>query len=284
MKINTLLWSLMVIGLLAACKKDSDEPLVDVDPADANALTSVLIMPDGTDNDGGDAPAPTGETEAPTVTGNATVITSSNGATAPLNFVYGNVNGNLGGCYVQVAGADSYFTVPYNDNSSSSGNLQLPIGIPTNVLEGDFSVNFCVYDTDGRISNVITTQINVLRLGTGALQISLSWDTPTDQDLYVTDPSGFTIYYGDTYSLDTDGQLDRDDLDGFGPENIFWTEDAPDGTYVVQVNDFDGTVGVNNFYVTVSAPGVSRRFTGTTQAGSTTDVVTFTKDGDDINF
>ena len=56
----------------------------------------------------------------------------------------------------------------------------------------------------------------MLRLGTGALQVSLTWDRDNDQDLYVVTPSGEEIYYSRPASSDG-GELDRDDTDGYGP-------------------------------------------------------------------
>lgn len=290
MKVNYKpLFLAMLAGtcLFASCTSDNNDdpttPNGPVDPADADALSAVLIMPAGTEVERGTPPAPSSASTAPEVINNFDEITSSNGSAAPLTFNFSNVNGNLGGCYVQVAGADTYFQVPYTSNSSSSGSLTVPIGIPTNVEEGEFCVNFCVYDEDGQVSNIVTSCVNVLRLGTGAVQISLSWDTPTDQDLHVTDPAGNIIYYSDPTSA-TGGQLDRDDTDGYGPENIFWAEEAPDGSYVVQVHDYDETSTPNNFYITVSGPNGSRSFSGRTQDGAKVNVVTFTKSGDNLNF
>ena len=263
--------------------EDGDDPEILVSPSDPNSLSEVLIMPAGTQRSNGNPPPPTNDVQTPEVDNTNASITSSNGSTAPLNFEYQNVAGNLGGCYAQIDGAQSYFTVPYGSSSGGNGSLQLPIGIPTNVSEGDFCVNFCVYDDAGRVSNIVSTCVSVLRLGTGALQISLSWDNESDQDLYVIDPNGETIYYDNTFSS-SGGELDRDDTDGFGPENIFWIDDAPDGQYQVQVNDFDGTSIATSIYVTVSGPSTSRNFTGSTSNGSTANVTTFTKNGSAINF
>lgn len=191
--------------------------------------------------------------------------------------------GNIGGCYVQIDGAGNYFTLPYSTISNSSGDLKLPIGIPTNVDEGQFCVNFSIFDTKGLVSNVVTTCVDILRLGTGAIQISLSWNNSTDQDLYVTDPNGDVIFY-DNYSSRSGGELDRDDVNGFGPENIYWLENAPDGTYTVRVNDYDFSPFATTFYVTVSGPNQSQSFEGQTQNGSTTNVVTFRKDGNQLRF
>ena len=265
------------LALLSACHNNTVDPTDQrIDPSNANALSRVLVMPDGTQMLTGAPPASSALSAAPVLTSLQTQVTASNGSTTPLSFSYGNVDDNLGGYYVQVIGADAYFRVPHSGQSSSIGWIYLPIGLPGNVDEGFFSVNVSVYDAQGRVSNAERVYVSVLRLGSGALQISLSWNTPTDQDLYVTDPQGSTIWYGET-NASSGGLLDRDETDGFGPENIFWLESAPDGTYSVTVNDFTGTRTPNTCYVTVTAPGISRAFTATTQYGSTARVVTFTK-------
>lgn len=275
---------LILSALFVGCNRDSDgDPDALIDPANAEALSQVLILPDNTDRRDGPPPPTTSSSTTPIVDNLVANLTSSNGSTAPLVFTYANTDNDLAGCYVQVDGAGNFFTVPYTASAGTSGQLQLPIGIPTNVDEGQFDLNFCVYNDDGEVSNVVRTTVDVLRLGTGSLQVSLSWDNESDQDLYVTDPDGETIFYGDSFSS-SGGTLDRDDTNGYGPENIYWTENAPDGTYSVSVNDFDFVPEGTQFYVTVSGPEDSRRFSGTTQSGNTVDVVTFTKNGDRLSF
>lgn len=72
---------------------------------------------------------------------------------------------------------------------------------------------------------------------TGALAFRVRWQGPQDVDLYVREPNGEVIYYGNSTSS-TGGQLDVDANAGCsGPdpdptENIFWPEGmAPAGTY-----------------------------------------------------
>ncbi len=72
---------------------------------------------------------------------------------------------------------------------------------------------------------------------TGALAFRLRWQGPQDVDLYVREPNGEVIYYGNSTSS-TGGQLDVDANSGcyeVAPdptENIFWPEGmAPAGTY-----------------------------------------------------
>ncbi|MEZ0611616.1 YfaP family protein [Fibrella sp. WM1] len=269
--------------LAGSCKKPADVLPAEIDPANASLLSQVLIMPSGTQTQAGDAPSPTTGSGAPVVNSPYTTVISSNGSTAPLTYSYRNVSGNLAGCYVQVVGADRYFRIPYASNSSASGRLSLPVGIPTNVLDGQFTLAFCVYDANGRVSAPVTVTINVLRLGTGAVQVSLSWDDDTDQDLYVTDPANEIISYKNT-SSSSGGALDRDDTSGYGPENIFWTQNAPDGRYQVRVNAYSAA-SQTNFYVTVSYPGGSKSFTGITSFNArTANVTTFTKSGSTITF
>lgn len=278
---------LLMACLLMACPFGKKEPVAPqeqlVDPTNANALNEVLIMPGNAQEVQGTPPAPSASPDAPRTVNPISEINSSNGSTAPIPFSYNNVNGNLGGCYVQVVGANSYYRLPYSGVSGRSGSLSLPIQLPTNVGEGRFRVAFCVYDANGRISNVVYVNVNVLRLGTGALQISLAWTTATDQDLHVIDPTGAEIYYDYPYS-NSGGELDRDDTDGYGPENIFWDENAPDGTYKVSVVDYDRTSTPNPFFVTINSPGKSKTFNGQTINGNRVQVVTFTKSGSTYSY
>ncbi|MEZ0485649.1 YfaP family protein [Fibrella aquatica] len=277
--VRSLVASLLLIVCLFACKKaDVDPQETLIDPSDANSLSPVLLLPAGATRVQGDAPAPTGGSAAPQAANPVQSVISSNGSTVLIPFNYANVSGNLAGCYAQVVGASQYINIPYNSTSGAAGSLQLSLGIPTRVDQGSFRVAFCVYDRNGRVSQVVYVTVNVLRLGTGALQISLSWSTPTDQDLHVVDPSGDEIYYGNP-SSSTGGELDRDDLDGYGPENIFWLDAAPDGSYKVTVEDYDYTSTPNPFVVTVSSPGKSKSFSGQTLRGNTVNVVTIQKSG-----
>jgi hypothetical protein len=274
-----------IVTFLTVISCNPDEPIQPteelIDPSNANALTQVLIMPSGTQTIPGQPPAPSGQ-GAPTVSSQLTNVLGSNGSSAPLTYDYSNVSNNLGGCYVQVVGANRYFNIPYGSSSGSSGTLSLPIVIPTNVDAGQFCVDFCVYNLNGRVSNIIRTCVTVIRLGTGALQISLTWSNDSDQDLYVTTPSGCVIsYQNDSCG---NGNLDRDDTNGYGPENVFWESSAPDGQYIVKVNDFDFVSSGTDFFININAPGVSRQFPGRTLNGNTVTVVTFTKNGSSFIF
>jgi len=282
---NAVRFGLIAFTLLflSACK-DDDKPSTPslIDPDDANSLSASLSMPAGSSSRTGAPPASSGGSSgAATVLALTSSTTTSNGSSTPVVFNYENGSNSLAGVYVQVSGANSYYDVPLS--GPTAGQVTIPVGLPTNVDEGSFILEYCVYDVNDLVSNVGSLNVNVLKLGTGSLQISLSWNTATDQDLYVTDPSGTEISYSNSFS-ETGGELDYDNTSGYGPENIFWQTDAPDGSYSVAVNDFTGSGESTICYVTISAPGRSKTYTVTTQNGSTASVVSFTKSGSSYSF
>lgn len=122
----------------------------------------------------------------------------------------------------------------------------------------------------------------VINSGFGDIKITLEWDTDVDLDLWTIDPNGSKIYFGEETSP-SGGQLDLDDTNGFGPENIFWEMgEAPFGSYKVQVHYFGEGDGEDNVYplttykVTVWNFGVPKVFTGTLNYDQVASVVTFT--------
>lgn len=254
-----------------------DDVCTSVNPADPDAISAALIMPTNTTRFSGNAPPQS--SGSATVSGGASTLTSSNGSTAILSFNFAG-SSNLSGVYVQVSGASEHYRTSLA--GGTSGTITYPIGLPANVSSGTFAVTYSVYDNLNRVSNTLTTNVQVLRLGSGALQISLSWTTTADVDLYVTDPNAETISYFHTSSV-SGGQLDRDDTDGYGPENVFW-DSAPNGVYQVSVNHYSGTVPTS-YIVTVTAGATTQQFQGVLSADDETDVVTtFTKTGSTIIF
>ncbi|MCR9143496.1 MAG: DUF2135 domain-containing protein [bacterium] len=65
------------------------------------------------------------------------------------------------------------------------------------------------------------------------VKVVLTWDTPTDVDLWVVDPKGEKCYY-QNQSTKTGGNLDVDITDGYGPETYTMAR-ALGGEYSVQV-------------------------------------------------
>ena len=299
---NKLIWTglVLLLGLgitLCSCER-ADMPMtppitepaepVEIDPSDPIALSDQLIIPGSTEIEG-PLPEPSDSATAPTISGNVPEIISTRGSTFLLPFQY-SADNDLAGYYIQIEGADAYYDLPYTGLSTEIiqvnaevegapaapaagiGNTYIPVGLPQNLGTGFFQVVYGVYDNARQTSNFLDTVINLEEVGTGTLQISLSWNEVDDIDLWVTDPSGFKIFYADPVSAATGGELDRDDVDSFGPENIFWTQGAPDGDYKVEVNYYAGS-GAADYIVTINAPNFAQQFTGTLNGVGETDLI-----------
>jgi len=96
-------------------------------------------------------------------------------------------------------------------------------------------------------SNAATTSV----LGTGDVQITLTWRDSNDLDLHVVDPSGEEISYTNDMS-ESGGILDVDANAGCGStsasprENVFWPPGtAPTGPYTVRVVYYSGCTEPN---------------------------------------
>ena len=90
----------------------------------------------------------------------------------------------------------------------------------------------------------------------GPLQISASWGTGADIDLYVTEPSGFRISNLSDASP-TGGRLDHDArgacvAGGDSVENVVWTDAAPSGAYLVELHYWGSCGAADSTEVTVS--------------------------------
>ncbi|GAB3642790.1 hypothetical protein [Spirosoma arcticum] len=287
--IHRIVFSLLVATFSLSCVRNVDIIAVPtiIDPNNPNQLSRYVVMPDGTLRIVGVPPAPNGGSQAPQIRSIfVTPITASNGGVAAVSFqIPTNTSSTapISGYYVQIQGSDSYFNVPVASGSNPAV-ASIPIQLPANTGQGRFCVNVWAYDASGRVSSVVEQCVEVLQLGTGDLQTNLTWDTDdTDVDLYVQEPSGNVIYYSNDQSA-SGGELDRDDTDGFGPENIYWTNQLPDGEYKVWVEYYSGGPRTN-FFVTINAARTVRSYTGfLTREDERKDIVTIRKQGDSYTF
>lgn len=118
-------------------------------------------------------------------------------------------------------------------------------------------------DDQGRTSRYVSREVAILPVGTGDLEVALAMSEPSDLDLYLTDPSGQTIYYGASRGA-SGGELDLDANAacsrnmGIDHEHVFFPSGlAPRGTYSVRVAHFESCVQGRpiEYRVTVRACG-----------------------------
>jgi hypothetical protein len=281
------LLALFLILYFSGCKKSNDVMPLSINPSDVNVLSKYITLAAGAKQNNGTLPAPENIFSITSLTSS---VVSSNGSTVSIVVKFNaNASPDIAGYYINIEGSDIYYKVPINE-IPSNGILSIPVGLPSVLEAGKFCVNVMTYNSKGQTSNVVKQCIDVVKLGSGALQINLAWDTDdSDIDLHVIDPSGFEIYYRRKYSSVTGGQLDRDDVDGFGPENIYWLENAPDGVYKVYLHYYgdDRTYSGQNTkcYVTVNGPKGSKLFTNTlSRVDERIFVTRITKSGDQLTF
>ncbi|UZK02910.1 YfaP family protein [Venatoribacter cucullus] len=121
------------------------------------------------------------------------------------------------------------------------------------------------------ISLVQELALAVEAVATSPVQISLTWDTQTDVDLYVLEPDSDSdqnvIYYLNPISATSLGWLDTDNTTAYGPENITYGYEVPPGTYHVGVNYYSGAPETK-YSITVAIGSDVQTFTGTFEAGS----------------
>ncbi len=111
--------------------------------------------------------------------------------------------------------------------------------------------------------------------GYGEIQVTLTWDSSADIDLYVKDPLEELIWFDNKTSA-SGGRLDIDDTNGYGPENIFWERNsAPSGTYQVFVKHYSGNSA--NYSILVQAYGRIKQYEGHIERGEDIFITEFSE-------
>jgi hypothetical protein len=233
-----------------------------------------------------------------------TVPAAQGGPSVNLPSALSLVNGGTGAMNVTSAaslfkvaigidGVSGYYEVdlPAGTTSASITSVTLLITLAQNL--SDTSLPLVIAAADGN-SNFGASQhltATVTRVGSGDVQVSLSWDGPSDLDLHVVGPDSSEVYYsnrtsasGGTLDLDSNAACTIDNIDN---ENVTWPSGkAPSGTYTVRA-DYWSNCGrdISNYVVTVTIAGGTPQifqgsFTGTGDrggAGSGRLITTFVK-------
>lgn len=142
---------------------------------------------------------------------------------------------------------------------SPTSSVQILIQLGQNIPAANFR---CVYQVraGGQFGPRQAIDITRVAAGTGALQINLSWDTVSDLDLHVVEPTGFEIYYGEPVSP-AGGALDVDGNAGCSTsisiENVTYSGVTPPaGEYIVRVDHWENCENVtSNYTVRVNREG-----------------------------
>ena len=165
--------------------------------------------------------------------------------------------------YIGVEDATGYYEViPEADGQNYSCVILINQDLELEDGEG-FVIWGALTNADGDISETWEKEVSMHNVGTGQLQVSLSFTNAKDVDLHLIEPNGEHIYYGNRTSSNG-GQLDLDSnagcsIDDINNENITYGEDAyiEPGTYTVYVdmyNNCDPTVATG-YSVTVTYGG-----------------------------
>jgi uncharacterized protein YfaP (DUF2135 family) len=155
-----------------------------------------------------------------------------NGSSVTLNWTYSGppITG-----FEIVAFTDS--GEEYRIQKPATAFTHTQLGVPN----GNFvaSIRALGVGTASALSDAILVVVGVA-LGEGALQVTLTWDSRADVDLHVVEPNGTHVFYGNRQG--TTATLDRDDTDGFGPENIHVPGRPLDGNYRIYIVHFGNSV------------------------------------------
>ncbi len=238
----------LAIALLSlACSGGSSESPVSPSPVGTLDVQDIATSASTASGPGllksGAAPPSSGGPRA-TVGGNQTVI---NGGTlsvnvtgdAPFNAVYMFIGGRTLGVVGEFGGGiEGHYEMRLPSTQTSTTVL---LTFPQEIPLDQFELLFAVANPSGAVGPYASLMTSVTAVGTGDVQVTLSWNVDSDVDLHVVAPGNDEIYYGRT-SSPTGGVLDLDSnagcsIDGVRNENITWpTGRAPRGQYIVRVD------------------------------------------------
>jgi hypothetical protein len=218
-----------------------------------------------------------GNSAAPGSSGTASVVS---GGSASLTLSTGAAFERV---IVSVNGLDGYYELSLSADSTAAGVV---LGIAPDAGDAGIQLRLAVA-TDGAVSSYVVQPLQIHHVGTGDVQISVSWAGASDVDLRVTDPAGELIYF-DNPSSESGGTLDLDSnasctIDGVNSENIVWPAGhAPHGDYqVTLVYHDDCGVARSDYVVTVARAGhkpetITGSFVGVFGDNPDVEVGTFT--------
>lgn len=220
---------------ISSCSDDENEVMVTEDTisiTDANAITSGITITGSTIVDG-NPPSPSTDDNAPKLF-DAENVVGITGNSLYLSIDQETSN-SVGGIYLKVVGADSYFDIPSSALGNSGGRIgfgkngraekagriektnedvAVGIEIPDGLQPGIFCVEYCIYDVDNLISNIVEVCIEIKAFGgEGSEFLIKAWEA--------VKLSGSETYQGQT---DTWEELIGETQTNTYTDNNFWCE------------------------------------------------------------
>ncbi len=241
----------LLVGLFSACSSDdsNNEPQVDATVNDLFQVQNANLQ----------------HKEFPNATSDATLeIVSINTNVIPGGTSYASIQTSTPAQKIYVGAVEEagYYEIQPENSAELDQNFILKINQLNE--EESFTVRLAYLDENNQVSQTVYADLLITNVGTGTLQVSLSFDNDKDIDLHLIEPDGEHIFYG-SMSSSNGGELDLDSnpgcsIDGINNENIFYPEDAEldAGTYSVYVDMYsncDETIATN-FVVSVYLDGV----------------------------
>jgi hypothetical protein len=232
--------------------------------------TTTATYHDGEAPTGGSSAAPTALATGSTVNGGSALLALSAGS-AFTTVVVG------------VQGMDGYYQLTLPAGAAAA---DVVLGIAGDASAASLLVQVAV-GSASTLSVYAAHDLKIHQVGTGDVQVSVSWSGASDVDLRVMDPSGDLVYFGNPASA-SGGALDLDSnagctLDNVNSENIVWPAGhAPHGDYKVMLAYHDDCGAPRSDYVvTVSMAGhtpsvTTGSFVGSWENNSDVAIGTFT--------
>ncbi|MCV9385570.1 hypothetical protein [Reichenbachiella ulvae] len=175
---STRFITMLLLGLFFYSCDDNDG--VDlIDSSDPNAVIAALEV-EGAVFIEGMPPLPSEDQNAPKLWEYEYDELAKVGAGGNMNYSVDLSQGDVAGLYFQIEGADGYLDIPkttlnqsfeVSDKHYMSRLLQtqedfaLVIPIPEALTSGEICVNYCVYDSENRVSNVVSRCIEIVEPG-----------------------------------------------------------------------------------------------------------------------
>jgi hypothetical protein len=241
-RLRTLLCAPLGLLVGVACSGDGTGP----DPSDVRDFIVSLETSTGIEATfhAGSPPA-----------GGGPVITVTTGTSALIT----------GGSAIRTVSSATPFTTIVLAVSGFDGYWEITLPAPTTAAEVIMTLSQTILLSNFTLSygagsgggfGYFAEPVGILVVGTGDVQVSVTWDTSADVDLHVVDPFLEEIYWG-RHTSSSGGRLDLDSNaacsgDNVRNENITWSTAPPNGTYTVRVNYWANCgAAATNWVVTV---------------------------------